>query len=101
MFSPGAVAVLKPAETVKKFSANLKVSGLGDTRLISWTQQNTAKSSIRLFSVNGKLIKTLDNGYLSAGAHSQAISLTDIASGMYVLQLRNDDQMLSKFVEKQ
>ncbi len=100
VFTTGATPIASRNLTSAKTASSMKIVGQGDTRLISWNQQYAAKMTMKLFSANGKLIRSFDNGNQSAGAHTATVSLRDIPSGVYVLQANCADLVKSSVVEK-
>lgn len=52
--------------------------------------------SFSLFDVTGKLIKSINEGNLSAGMHSITLETTDIDAGVYFYTLTVGDQILTK-----
>jgi trimeric autotransporter adhesin len=101
VFTAGAVPVLNSKILSAKAVSDMKITGKGDVRLLTWNQLNAGKSSIRIYAVNGELLHHFDNGNQGVGVHSVSISLKDIPAGVYVLQAKSADQVFSNIIEKQ
>jgi|GEM_PF-971475 hypothetical protein len=100
VFTTGATGIANHNLTAGKTASGLKITGQGDVRILSWSQEYAARSTVRLFSANGRLVRTFDNGTMSAGVHTASISLKDIPAGVYMLQATCADLVKSSLVEK-
>lgn len=98
-FASGATGVANKNE-IRNIASGMQITGRGDLRLLSWSQQTAAHVTVKLFSANGKLVRTFDNGTMSAGSHTASISLREIPAGVYVLQANCADLVKSSIVEK-
>ena len=101
IFTVSSVPVVKNNVMSAKAIATMKITGHGDSRLLTWNQQHAAQSAIKFYATNGKLIRAIDNGFMSAGEHTLSISLKGIPSGIYVIQVKSADQVQSRIMEKQ
>ena len=52
--------------------------------------------SLSVYDVTGKLIKSINEGNLSAGMHSITLETSDIDAGVYFYTLTVGDQILTK-----
>jgi len=100
VFTAGSVPVINNSHLATKATINWKITGKGDVRQLTWNQQNAGKSLIRMYSTNGRLVHLFDNGNQAAGTHTVSVSLKDIPAGVYVMQAKIADQVLSSLIEK-
>jgi hypothetical protein len=100
VFTAASVPVVNNTHANAQVAISWKVAGKGDVRLLTWNQQNAGKSLIKMYSTNGRLVHAFDNGNQAAGMHTASISLKDIPAGVYVLQAKIADQVLSGMIEK-
>ena len=69
----------------------------------SWIQLQVANKSniiLQVYTIDGKLLQTINRGTLSAGTYSIPLNLGNAASGMYVVKLLSGNQVFSKGVVK-
>ncbi|MEP6948670.1 MAG: T9SS type A sorting domain-containing protein [Ginsengibacter sp.] len=69
----------------------------------SWIQLQLAKTSnvaIQIFSIEGKVIQTINKGTISQGTYSIPLNLGNAPSGIYIVKLITDNQSFSKKVIK-
>ena len=94
-----------------KFSSTIKLDYLSfswnvagyagdDTKWLQLNLDKAAKVSIQLMSINGQVIQTINKGYLSQGAYTFPLHLSDRANGVYIVQLMIDQQVHSKKITK-
>ena len=62
----------------------------------SFTLPKTSVVELTIYAVNGQLIQTLVAGKLTSGTHSFRFDASLLASGIYIYQLKAEDQMLSR-----
>ncbi len=68
-----------------------------------WVQlqlDKTAKVSIQVISINGKITQTINKGNISVGTYSVPVNLNHASSGVYIIQLHVDDKTYSKKIIK-
>ncbi len=69
----------------------------------SWIQLQVAETSnivFQIFTINGKLIKTINKGTVSQGTYSIPLNLGDVPSGAYIVKLIFNNKTLSKQIYK-
>ncbi len=64
----------------------------------SITLTNASTLDVRLFDVNGKVVKNVFSGYAPSGIRSMEIDLSGLASGNYILAARIPGQMVESRV---
>lgn len=101
IFSSTSVPVLNHNQAISKSMTGFKINGKGNLRQITWNQSIAAKSSVKLYSTNGKLLRILEDSFKSSGLQTVSISLNDLSSGIYLLQIKGAKQSLSSLIEKQ
>jgi flagellar hook assembly protein FlgD len=55
--------------------------------LIGYDLPRDSHVSLEIFDLNGRLVKTLINGYFRAGKHQVAWNADQISSGIYLVRL--------------
>jgi trimeric autotransporter adhesin len=100
VFTAASVPVVNNTHANAQAGISWRVAGKGDVRQLTWNQQNAGRSLIKMYSTNGRLVHAFDNGNLAAGMHTASISLKDIPAGVYVLQAKIPEQVLSGMIEK-
>ena len=63
---------------------------------ISFTQPSAGAVSLRVFDLNGRLVKELENATLSSGTHSYTMDLSMVDAGVYLYELRSSGSVLSR-----
>ena len=69
----------------------------------SWIQLQVAKTSnivFQVYTIDGKLVKTIDRGTVSEGTYSVPLNLGNVSSGIYIVKLVTDHQILTKEIIK-
>ena len=66
--------------------------------VISYTIPFASDVLLRLFSVDGRLIKTIDNGYRPAGKYTHRVDASEIPGGIYILILETDRENITEKV---
>ncbi len=54
----------------------------------------------KVYDLSGKLVKSVDFGFLTKGLYSKTIDLNDLARGAYKLVLDNNNNMIERTIEK-
>ncbi|MGI8951814.1 MAG: T9SS type A sorting domain-containing protein [Chitinophagaceae bacterium] len=65
----------------------------------SWIQlqlDKTANVSVQIISLNGKIIQSINKGNISTGTYTMPLTLSNQASGVYIIKLIVDNQTFSK-----
>jgi hypothetical protein len=66
------------------------------TTTISFSVREKSDITISVYSVLGELVTTLFQGSVNAGDHSVKFNAGNLASGMYICQIRNAANIISK-----
>jgi hypothetical protein len=69
----------------------------------SWIQLQITKTSniaFQIFSIDGRRIQTIDLGKISAGSYRVPLNLGNAPAGIYIINLVQDNQTLSKIISK-
>ena len=69
----------------------------------SWIQLQVAKTSniaFQVYTIDGRLVKTINKGTVSEGTYSVPLNLGNAASGIYIVKLVSDNQIFSKKIIK-
>jgi hypothetical protein len=63
---------------------------------IEFTLSHPEQIDVNLYDVNGRLIRNIDKGRSSSGRHSLELQNYDLPSGVYVISLETDHELLTK-----
>ncbi len=63
---------------------------------VSWTAPDAADTWIDLFDQTGRRVRSRSAGQMAAGSHTLPVSVADLSSGLYFLQLRSGGQTLTQ-----
>jgi hypothetical protein len=69
----------------------------------SWIQLQVAKTSniaFQVYTIDGRLVKTINKGTVSEGTYSVPLNLGNAAAGIYIVKLVSDNQIFSKQIIK-
>ncbi len=83
------------------FHISLRPNPFSDHTGIFYTLEEPGTISLKIFSLQGKLIKSLDNKLLSSGTHMITWDGTDehrnrVSAGIYILRVQTPDQTATK-----
>jgi hypothetical protein len=67
----------------------------GNSTTVNFNIDHASKVNLSIYNNIGRVIKTLYNGTLPAGTHSQLVDTYDLPSGTYFLKLSTDDAVIS------
>lgn len=71
-----------------------------DKITIQFNTASSASTNLKVYDVTGKLVKSIDLGFLSKGLYNKTISLDDLASGAYKILLSNEHESIERTIEK-
>ena len=95
------LATVRPAVsrtiTALSFGGAMPNPSRGDMTL-SYALPRRANVSLRLYSVSGRLVSTVDQGTKDAGAHSVSFTSRNLSAGTYFAVLSADGRRLSRTV---
>lgn len=87
----------RPAPLAKSFVLNNNYPNpFNPSTTISYALPNTADVELTIFDLNGKKVTTLVNSTQSAGEHRVVWNAKNVASGVYIYQLRTGNTTLEK-----
>ncbi|NQT35236.1 T9SS type A sorting domain-containing protein [bacterium] len=66
------------------------------TTYLSYSLPEAGEINLSLFDTNGRLMETLEAGFVKAGSHSLTLNAGDLPSGVYLVKLSSDDKMLTQ-----
>jgi len=91
----GITNVSSECAKIEKIYPNHADSGIN----VSFTLNNPSITNLKVYSSSGKVVKSNNIGQLHPGNYNYPISLTDLAKGIYILQLQaNSNQYNQKIV---
>ena len=97
----GQVVPLEKEEIVPE-ETNMLVypNPIEDVAHVEFNLKQASKVTISLLTVEGKLIKTLQNGQALAGSNKQTVSMGDILAGTYLMRIETQSDRFTKQVMK-
>ncbi|HEY6160443.1 MAG TPA: choice-of-anchor V domain-containing protein [Bacteroidia bacterium] len=63
-----------------------------DAAALQFTLQNTAGVSVKIYDVNGRVVKQWNSAEMSAGAHNVPFDLKELGAGMYFVRVSAGDK---------
>jgi len=69
-----------------KFNFNINPNPFTKLTIIRYTVPVSGKVSIKLYNAIGRLIETLNNGYLTQGIYTTSLSTTNLSKGIYFIR---------------
>ncbi|MEO0129155.1 MAG: T9SS type A sorting domain-containing protein [candidate division WOR-3 bacterium] len=75
----------KPA----KFSLNISPNPVRDNAVITYTIPEAGHISLKVYSIDGRLVSTIEKGYKNAGRYTLNYSFKDLNSGIYLILMEN------------
>ncbi|MFK7934516.1 MAG: serine hydrolase [Saprospiraceae bacterium] len=91
--------VSSTSEAIDTESFSVFPNPFSDQVVLSYELTNSRNVNITLLDNTGRRILNIDRSKQSAGLHEEVLN-TDLPAGMYVLQLRLDDQIIHKKIVK-
>ena len=82
-------------ETPKKLALNIAPNPVRNQTSIAYALPKSGNVSITLYTADGRLAQTIDQGYKDAGFYTNTIDTRELANGAYVVVLKTDNQMVS------
>jgi outer membrane protein assembly factor BamB len=90
----GVEAVSEPKPTLNIVPAGVlsaaQPNPFRDRTLVNYSLAKAGNVSLKLYDVTGKLVFTVTNGFVTAGSHTEAIDVSKLAHGMYLLKLNTE-----------
>lgn len=85
--------ITKPTKTT--VSLQIAPNPISENSTIRYTIANYGKVMIKLYNVNGRLVKTLQDTYLDAGTYQLNLSSQALAKGIYFLHFTNNSEQIN------
>ncbi len=82
-------------ETPKKLTLNITPNPVRNQTGISYTLPKSGSVSINLYSADGRLVQTIDQGYKNAGLYTTTLDARELANGAYIVVLKTDNKAVS------
>ncbi|MEO0162588.1 MAG: T9SS type A sorting domain-containing protein [candidate division WOR-3 bacterium] len=76
----------------KKFGLEIIPNPVSGQTEIIYTTPKSGDVSIQLYSVDGRMVQTIDQKYKEGGKHRMVLSVREFTSGIYVVILNVDNQ---------
>jgi hypothetical protein len=76
--------------TILRFSIDAIPNPFNGLTTIRYTVPVSGRVSIKLYNTTGRLIKTVNNGYLNTGFYSTTLTTTNIPNGVYFLRYESN-----------
>ncbi len=82
-------------EIPKKLALNIAPNPVRNYAGIAYTLPKSGSVSINLYSADGRLVQTIDQGHKNAGFYTNTLDTRELANGAYVIVLKTDNQIVS------
>jgi len=95
------LSIKQPQPTIvsAKPTLSLYPNPVSDLANISINLENSAKTTINIYDISGRIVKTMDLGQKSAGTHKISIDCNDLSNGTYIAQMiAGKEKIASKFI---
>ncbi|MCY7409431.1 MAG: T9SS type A sorting domain-containing protein [Chitinophagales bacterium] len=92
---PGAVPT-PPVASDQSLEVNISPNPFSTSTTIQFNLNEASNVSIKLFSMEGKEVKTICNENFTEGDHQSELDRKEIAAGIYFLQFKMNDQVVMK-----
>lgn len=79
------------SEIFESFQLQIIPNPFIQSTVISWTSEKAEKVYLKIFDLNGRLIKTLADNVFDVGEHSVVWNAEDVKTGIYFLQMQTGD----------
>jgi flagellar hook assembly protein FlgD len=66
------------------------------TTTIDYTLVNSSNVSVEVFDITGKSVKSISEGYKSAGSHQVSLDATNLNNGIYYYSFKTDAGQITK-----
>ncbi len=84
------------AETPNRLILNIRPNPVKNQAVISYALPKSGSVSLKLYSADGRHLKTLDKGYCQAGNHTLCINTSGLPSGTYIIVLKTKNYQATK-----
>ena len=84
-----------------KFVSNLNIypNPLNNIGNVSFNLKNGAETVANIYSLTGKLVKTIDFGYLAKGEHNEVFDASNFSIGSYIVSIESgNNRSVAKFI---
>ena len=82
-------------ETPKKLALNIAPNPVGNQTSITYALPKSGNVSLKLYTADGRLVQTIDQGQRCAGFYTTKIDTRELANGAYVVVLKTDNRIVS------
>ncbi len=82
-------------ETPNKLALNIAPNPVRSQASLSYALPKSGNVSITLYSADGRLVRTIDQGYKNAGFYTTTVDTREFSNGAYIVVLKTDNKNLS------
>jgi hypothetical protein len=82
-------------EAPKKLALNIAPNPVRNQTSITYALPKSGNVSLKLYTADGRLVQTIDQGQRCAGFYTTKIDTRELANGAYVVVLKTDNRMVS------
>ncbi|MEO0155959.1 MAG: T9SS type A sorting domain-containing protein [candidate division WOR-3 bacterium] len=82
-------------EKPQKFSLNISPNPVRDNAVITYTIPEAGHISLKVYSIDGRLVRIIENGFKNAGRYALNYSFRDLNSGVYLVLLEKGNYSLN------
>ncbi|MEO0162405.1 MAG: T9SS type A sorting domain-containing protein, partial [candidate division WOR-3 bacterium] len=69
-----------------------------DNVVITYTTPEAGHISLKVYSIDGRLVRIIENGFKNAGRYKLDCSLRDLNSGIFIVQLETERQNVNRSI---
>lgn len=93
----GSVGIEQLSAPVLSMESNLVSTSLQ----ITYSLQKSASTSLDIYDLTGKVVRTLNEGIKNAGSYTQNLFVGDLPKGIYIINLHANDAVVSRKITLQ
>jgi len=82
-------------ETPKKLALNIAPNPVRNQTSIAYALPKSGNVSITLYTADGRLVQTIDQGYKSAGFYTNTLDTRELANGAYIVVLKTENKNIN------
>ncbi|MEO0189370.1 MAG: T9SS type A sorting domain-containing protein [candidate division WOR-3 bacterium] len=82
-------------ETPKRLSLDITPNPVNNRSTISYTLPVSGEVSVKVYSADGRLIRTIEQGYKSAGVYTNNLNAGELPNGAYLVVLKTTNQKIT------
>jgi len=82
-------------QTPKKLALNIAPNPVQNQTSIAYALPKSGNVSLTLYTADGRLVQTIDQGYKNAGYYTNTLDTRELANGAYIVVLKTDNKNIN------